>query len=133
MIPPKTHLFTKDLLGSGNSTSQGAMAPRKRVTGKPVLKQNLALKKAELEMEQAEIEKKKQQSNMVTQLKQSADPNKVALYNLYTQLSKNSPEKSQILQRWLADKSCSWTNEYSKSRTVASAEVSNAADGWGSK
>lgn len=90
-------------------------------------------KMAQQAMHELELQKKKDQANLVTQLKKATDPNKMQVYNMYTALAKNSPEKSKILEKWLSDKSCQWSNEYSKVKTVGESRVGSATDGYGSK
>jgi hypothetical protein len=76
-------------------------------------------------------EKKKAQSAMVTILKASVDPQKVSILSLYNSLGRNSPEKSVLLQKWLMDKSCKWSNEYKASRSVSTSTSSQVLDGFG--
>lgn len=76
-------------------------------------------------------DKKKQQSSMVTSLKAATDPDKVAVYTLYTSLSRTNPEKGVLLAQWLKDKQCKWANNYIQTRSVTNEKVTDSLDGYG--
>ena len=108
-----------------------AMSPKKVLNS--VVKQSAADKRAEQAAKELSDQTKKDQSNLVTQLKKAETPDKVALYNIYSQLAKNSSEKAIILQKWLQDKSCKWVKTYMKGRNVSQIATFDEVCGWGSK
>ena len=51
----------------------------------------------------------------------------------YKSLSRMDPEKTVLLQKWLADRSCKWIHGYLRTRTSETKETTVAAKGYGTK
>ena len=57
---------------------------------------------------------RKQQSNMLTQLTKSSDPNKQGVLATYKALPRFSDQKKELLSLWAKDKSCKWHSSWKK-------------------
>ena len=79
--------------------------------------------------------KKGQQSNMVTSLKQGAakNPEAAKLLAEYQSLDHRNEEKQILLDKWLADKSLKWVNEYFEQRTQKFSSARDGATGFCTK
>ena len=82
--------------------------------------------------------KKGQQSNMITQLKNTApdDPeyaNKMQLLKHYQNLPLRSNAKSELLKSWSKDKSCTWINTFIETNEYSETKIESGFNGWGSK
>ena len=84
------------------------------------------------------LQKKGQQSNMITQLKNTApdDPeyaNKMQLLKHYQNLPLRSNAKSELLKSWSKDKSCIWINTFIETNEYSETKIESGFNGWGSK
>ena len=84
------------------------------------------------------IQKKGQQSNMLTQLKQTSpnDPDyahKMQLLQHYQNLPLRSSAKSELLKSWSKDKSCTWINTFIETNEFTETKIEGGFNGWGSK
>lgn len=107
------------------------MAPKVKSSDK---KANAADKAAALAVQAQAEQKKKDQMNLINQLKQAAAKDsqcdKAKILEMY-QNEKKGPFKSEILQKWLQDKSCKWANEYLQVRTEATQKTDDTFVGHG--
>lgn len=83
-------------------------------------------------------EKARLQANFLTQTKapkgtEQEKKDKQEVYNLYTSLARKDPEKALLLQKWSQDKSCKWSNSYSKERLFKTATIESSVQGYGTK
>lgn len=76
---------------------------------------------------------KKDQSNMITQLKKGDTPAKCEALQLYTSLPRFSQEKSEMLKKWKLDKSCKWISSYQESRKMTQITTHQEKDGFATK
>ena len=81
-------------------------------------KEQAVLEKAQAETEkQSALEKKKQQSNLVGQLKNSTEADDKDFYQYYTNLSLRDKEKSVLLENWVKNKKIKeWWGSYKQER-----------------
>ena len=82
--------------------------------------------------------KKGQQSNMLTQLKNTVpdDPDyahKMQLLKQYQNLPLRSNAKSELLKSWAKDKSCTWINTFIETNEYSETKIESGFNGWGSK
>lgn len=107
------------------------MAPKKNTEKKA----NAADRAAAAAAQQLAEQKKKDQMNMVNQLKQAqakdSQCEKARILDMYQNSKLQSPFKSEILQKWLQDKSCKWANEYLQVRTETIEKTDDAHVGHG--
>ena len=83
-------------------------------------------------------EKKKQQSNMITQLKHTlpSDPYydmKMKMLEKYKSLPLRCEEKDDLLRQWFNDKTCSWVNTFQENTSYRESQSSCGVNGFGSK
>lgn len=76
---------------------------------------------------------KKDQSNMVTQLKKADTPAKCEALKLYQSLPRFSEEKAEMLKKWKLDKSCKWISSYQESRKLTQVTTHQEKDGFATK
>lgn len=76
---------------------------------------------------------KKDQSNMVTQLKQGDTPEKVETLELYKSLPRFSQEKVDLLKKWKLDRTCKWIGSYKESRSFTSKTTKSEKEGYATK
>ena len=81
---------------------------------------------------------KHQQSNFMTTLKGKkksgkASKDELQTLELYEDLSSRDPEKHVLLQKWLKDKTCSWSSEYKAQRIVNKVRKRVDVEGFGSE
>lgn len=76
---------------------------------------------------------KKDQSNMVTQLKKGDTPAKCEALKLYQSLPRFSEEKAEMLKKWKLDKSCKWISSYQESRKLTQVTTHQEKDGFATK
>ena len=81
----------------------------------PKAKEKVAAKKA-AKSEAAAMDKG-EVANMLGSLKGSKDPQKQELLTYYRSLSRFDSQKSELLKKWKADRSCKWLGSYMESRT----------------
>jgi hypothetical protein len=72
-------------------------------------------------------------ANFNTQMKKSENDNHMACYKHYKTLGRFDAEKTAIVEKWSADKSCKWFNEYSMSHNRCEETESRVVNGWGSR
>lgn len=89
--------------------------------------------KAKIKATAAESETtRKDQSNMVTQLKKaSASESQKELLKLYQSLPRFSDRKTELLNKWRADKSCVWVQDYSETHERSAESTDQKARGYG--
>jgi hypothetical protein len=72
-------------------------------------------------------------SNMLTQLKNSSDPAKQQVLQLYKSQSRFSTEKTAILKKWKMDKSCKWVNTYQQELSHEVVSKDTVLEGYGTR
>lgn len=76
---------------------------------------------------------KKDQSNMLTQLKKGDTTEKVQTLQLYQSLPRFSDEKLELLKKWKLDKSCKWIASYKETRSMTQTTKHQEKDGFATK
>lgn len=125
------------------------MAPRAKAKSSNAKAKAKAAPKQEdqLALQDAAERKRKEQSNMITQLNKRAketalgDPDKAQeianakeFLNTYNSLGRFSEEKTKLLAIWQGNKKLSnWQNMYSESRAVSNSSSTDGAQGFGTK
>ena len=108
------------------------MAPKKKVTDGPAKKAAALLEAQQLAAEEA-IRKKQQQAHLVTALKRGKTEEEKSVLAQYNSLGKNDPMKSEMLQKWLQDKSCKWHASYTHDRKQSLTKTDNELTGYGTE
>lgn len=81
----------------------------------------------------AETMDKGEVSNMIGSLKASKDPAKQELLAFYKGLPRFDTQKSELLKKWKADKSCKWLGEYRESRSQQTSSTQEELSGYVTK
>lgn len=76
---------------------------------------------------------KKDQSNMLTQLKKGDTTEKVQTLQLYQSLPRFSDEKLELLKKWKLDKTCKWIASYKETRSMTQTTKHQEKDGFATK
>ena len=76
---------------------------------------------------------RKQQSNMLTQLTKSSDPNKQGVLATYKALPRFSDQKKELLSLWAKDKSCKWHSSWKKTVLSEEKETVSQRLGFGTR
>ena len=75
---------------------------------------------------------RKDQSNMLTQLKSSsANKEQKDLLSLYQSLPRFSDRKKELLLKWKGDKSCAWVSEYTETHERIQVNTDKKVKGHG--
>ena len=72
-------------------------------------------------------------ANMLGSLKGSKDPQKQELLTYYRSLSRFDSQKSELLKKWKADRSCNWLGSYMESRTQMASTTNEELSGFATK
>ena len=108
------------------------MAPKKVVKDGPAKRVAVELAAQQLAAEDA-ARKKLQQSHLVTALKRGKTEAEASALQLYSSLAKNAPLKSEMLQKWLGDKSCKWHSSYTHDRNYSLNKTDTELTGHGTE
>lgn len=101
--------------------------PSKRVTGKAVRERSDEDTPAAKRLDNLA------KANFNTQMSKSSNDNHMACYKHYKTLGRFDAEKTAIVEKWSADKSCKWFTEYSMSHNRCEETASTVVNGWGSR
>ncbi|CAE7026656.1 unnamed protein product [Symbiodinium sp. CCMP2592] len=78
-------------------------------------------------------DEKKELCNFLTQVKNSEQPDKVAVYKHYSSLGRYDKQKKELLSLWKSDKSCKWYGSWCKKVTFTEKEEAEGRTGFGTR
>lgn len=82
---------------------------------------------------ESEAMDKKEVANMLGTLKCSKDPEKKEVLDYYKSLPRFDSQKSELLKKWKADKSCKWFGSYKESRSQEHSTTQEEVPGFATK
>jgi hypothetical protein len=115
-----------------------SMAVPKRLSGAFARKVQAETLAEVEELAQQAKRSKNEQSLFMTTLKDkrkkgTANKDQLEVLELYEDLAARDPEKHVLLQKWIKDKTCSWSSEYKAQRIVHKIRKETTVDGFGSE
>ena len=121
--PPKQNFQKSSVLANMGKTVKPAEkkgADKAKKDQKPKNKESEAMDKGEV-------------ANMLGTLKCAKDPEKKELLAYYKSLPRFDGQKSELLKKWKADKTCKWIGTYKESRSQEHSTTHEEMSGFATK